>query len=145
MIDIEKVWSSDKKLKIATGLNVSEAESIFQDFELELNKVRRKKNPNSTVGRKPKLTSKEIFLMLLIFIRQYPTFEFLSLIFEIDAANIKRWIDDSYMALGEVLVKKNFALLLQIDNQRLSESNLSNSEKFILMELNNLYEDQKTT
>lgn len=143
MFDIDKIWSSDKKLKIATGLNIDEAESIFQDFELELNKIRRKKNPNSIVGRKSKLNSKEIFLMLLIFIRQYPTFDFLSLMFEIDTANVKRWVDDSYKALGEVLVKKNFAHLLRINPPKLSLSSLNSSEKFILMELNSLYEDQK--
>lgn len=145
MFDMDGIWSSDKKLKIATGLNIKEATFIFEDFNEEFKKIRRPNNNNSKVGRPSKLNSKEIFLMLMIFVRHYPTYEFLSLIFNIDVSNVKRWIEDSHEALGNVLVKKNFARLIRVNQKKLQESDLNNSEKFILMELNNLSEGQKTT
>lgn len=143
MFDIKDIWSSDSKMKIATGLDISECNIIFENFEQELKKVRHKNNPKSTVGRPAKLTIKEIFLMLMIFIRHYPTYELLSVIFDIDTSNVKRWIDDSHMVLGNILVKKNFAHLISLNQERLSKSALKKSEKFILMELNNLLGGQK--
>lgn len=144
MFEIDGVWSSDKKLKIMTGLTLKEADLVFEDFNEELKKIRRPENPNSKIGRPPKLNSREIFLMVMIFIRHYPTYEFLSVIFNIDVSNVKRWIEDSYKALGTVLVKKNFAHLIVLNQKKLQESDLNNSEKSILMELNNLSEGQKT-
>ena len=137
MLDLNGIWSSDKKFKISTGLTIEEASHILEDFEQNLKEDRRK-DENSKVGRPAKLESKDIFLMLLIFIRHYPTFEFLSVIFDIDVSNVKRWIEASYKVLGGVLVKKSFAHLIVLNHQRLQESALNNSEKRILMELNNL-------
>ena len=137
MIDVNEIWSSDKKLKIATGLSIQETYLIFEDFEQEL------ENRNSVVGRPAKLNSKEIFLMLMIFIRHYNTYELMSLMFNIHTSSVKRWIDDSHLALGNVLKKKGFARLLLINQRKLSRNTLNNSEKSILMTLNNLLEDQK--
>lgn len=142
MFDLNGIWSSNKKFKISTGLSLEDASHIFKDFELLLNE-KRKKNSNKNIGRPAKLSVKDIFLMLLIFIRHYPTFEFLSVIFDLDVSNVKRWIDDSHDVLGDVLVKKNFAHLIALNHQRLQETDLGNSEKHILMELNNLFEGHK--
>lgn len=144
MFETNKIWASDEKLKITTGLNIKEANLVFEAFENELQKIRRPKSKNSNVGRPSKLNPKEIFLMLMIFIRHYQTYELLSVTFDIDASNVKRWIDDAHMALGEVLVKKNFHHLLLVDHEKLSKSALKNWEKSILMDLNSLLEDQKT-
>ncbi len=144
MFEIDKIWTSDEKLKITTGLNIQEANLVFEDFALELKKLRRSKSKGSNVGRPSKLTPKEIFIMLMIFIRHYQTYELLSVTFDIDASNVKRWIDDAHMALGEVLVKKNFHHLLLVDHEKLSQSALKSWEKSILMDLNNLFEGQKT-
>ena len=144
MIDVNEIWSSDKKLKTVTGLSIQEANFIFVDFEQELRKIRRPENSSSVVGRPAKLNSKEIFLMLMIFIRHYNTYEFIALMFGIHTSNVKRWIDDSHLALGNILKKKGFARLLLINQKKLLKSILNNSEKSILMALNNLLEDQKT-
>ncbi len=143
MFDIDGIWTSDKKLKIMTGLNIKESGLIFKDFSEELIKIRRSEKTYLGVGRPSKLDSREIFLMVLIFIRHYPTYEFLSVIFNIDVSNVKRWIESSYMALGNVLIKKNFAHLIVMDQKKLQESDLNNSERSILTELNNLSEDPK--
>lgn len=144
MFNVEEIWNCNQKMIDTTGLRVEEVDLVFNDFKVELKKIRRKKNPNSSVGRPSKLSEKEIFIMLMIFIRQYTTYKFLSVLFSIDASNVKRWIDDSHLALGEVLIKKNFAHLLLIDHERFSKSALESWEKSILMDLNNLSEDQKT-
>lgn len=144
MFNVEEIWNCNEKMINTTGLKIEEANLVFDDFKAELKKIRRPKKPNSTVGRPSKLNDKEIFIMLMIFIRQYSTYKFLSVLFSIDASNVKRWIDDAHLALGEVLVKKNFAHLLLIDHERFSKSALEDWEKSILMDLNNLFEDQKT-
>lgn len=143
MFDIKDIWSSDSKMKIATGLDINECNIVFENFEQELKKIRHQNNANSKAGRPAKLAPEEIFLMLMIFIRHYPTFELLSVIFNIDVSNVKRWIDDSHLVLGDILVKKNFAHLISLNQARLSKSALKKSEKFILMELNNLSGGQK--
>lgn len=143
MFDIKDIWSSENKMKISTGLDINECNIIFENFEQELIKIRHQKKQKSSVGRPAKLTTKEIFLMLMIFIRHYPTYDLLSVIFDIDTSNVKRWIDDSHMVLGDILVKKNFAHLILLNQERLSKSALGKSEKFILMELNNLLDGQK--
>ncbi len=142
MFNVQEIWVSKKKFKIATGLTTQEADIIFKDFEEKLVNLKRV-NSESKVGRPPKLSTKEIFLMLMMFIRHYPTYEFLSVVFDIDVANVKRWIEASYASLGDVLVKKNFANLIVLKKEMLQKSRLGNSEKFILMELNNLLGDQR--
>ena len=83
----------------------------MEDFETELKKIRRKKH-DSKVGRPAKLDPKTIFLMTMVFIRHYNTYEFMGLIFGVDVSTVKRWVDDASLALGELLVKKNFAHLI---------------------------------
>lgn len=144
MFDIEGIWESEKKLKMATGLGKIEIEEIYQDFEKELQNIRQKKLGKVNLGRPSKLSTRNIFLMLMIFIRHYLTFDFLSLLFGIDTSNVKRSIDSSFMALGRILVKKNFHHLISLNQKKFSESDLKKSEKFILMELNNLSEDHLT-
>ena len=143
MFDVEEIWNCNEKMIKTTGLKIEESDLVFDDFKTELKKIRRPKNPNSTVGRPSKLSDKEIFIMLMIFIRHYNTYELLSVLFSIDASNVKRWIDDAHLALGKVLVKKNFAHLLLINHEMLSKSALESWEKSILMDLNSLSEDQK--
>ena len=140
-INKDEIWTSNQKFKIATGLEIKEAELLLEDFADLLYKRR---HPKSNAGRPSKLELKDIFLMLLVFIRQYVTLEFLGLVFDLNASNVKRWIDDSYEVLGEILVKKNFAHLIVLDHERIHNSALNDSEKFILMELNKISEGQKT-
>ena len=144
MFDLEGIWESDKKLKMATGLGKIEVEEIFNDFKNELSAVHNLRDNPNKLGRVSKLKSTEVFLMLMIFLRHYTTFELLSLMFSLDTSNVKRWIDSSFETLGKVLIKKNFAHLMCLDQERILESDLKSSEKFILMELNKMYEGQLT-
>lgn len=138
MFDISNIWSSEKKFKIVTGLSIKEANFIFNDFETQLKEDKNLKGTQNKKGRPSKLDSKEVFLLLLIFIRHYLTFELLSVIFNINVSNVKRWIDHSHGVLGNVLVKKNFSQLISLNQKKMQQSALNNSEKSILMELNNL-------
>ena len=143
MFDLNGVWESDKKLKIATGLGQEEAKEILEDFKKAMSEKHNLRDMPNKFGRVSNLDSREIFLMLMIFLRHYPTFEFLSLLFSIDTSNVKRWIDSSFETLGEILVKKNCHHLMCLDQKRISESDLNSSEKFILTELNKIYEDHR--
>lgn len=138
MFDLDGIWESDKKLKIATGIGKSEVLAIFEDFKNELGAKHNLKDMVSKPGRTSKLKSAELFLMLMIFLRHYTTFELLSLLFGLDTSNVKRWIDSSFETLGNVLVKKNFAHLIALNQEKFSKSDLGNLEKSILMELNKI-------
>ena len=106
MFNLEGIWESDKKLKMATGLGKVEIEEVFHDFKEQLSTTHNLRDNPNKFGRVSKLKSTEIFLMLMIFLRHYTTFELLSLMFSLDTSNVKRWIDSSFEALGEILVKK---------------------------------------
>lgn len=144
-MDIKNIWTNEKKIKIATGLTLKEASELIADFEVELNAKRFSKegNSNNNNGRPRKLDIKGIFLMLMFFNRHYLTIELLALMFDLDASNIKRWIDDSQNALKIVLVKKNFFHLIDPNKRKKSRKPLSSKGKSILMALNNLSEDRK--
>ena len=62
--------------------------------------------------------------MLMIFIRHYPTYEFLSVIFNIDVSNVKRWIEASHKALGNVLVKKKLCPLDSTESKEVARERL---------------------
>jgi len=144
-MDIKNIWTHEKKIKIATGLTLKEASELIDDFEVELNAIRLNKNGNSNNndGRPRKLDTRGLFLMLMLFHRHYPTIELLALMFELDASNVKRWIDDSQTALTIVLAKKNFSHLIAPNKKKKSRKPLSRTGKSILMALNNLSEDHK--
>lgn len=143
-IDLSGVWENEKKMRIASGLTINEAKIIFEEFTRELKKVRRK-DSSSKVGRPSKLSDEDIFLMLMIFLRRYLPFDFLGLMFDVSASNVKRWVDDGLDVLAQILVKKNFRHLVVVNQKRLFEANLEELERSTLMDLSSLYADQKTT
>lgn len=116
MFDKDKIWHSEKSFKTVTGLELVEAKLLLEDFEEILYRKRHKK---SNAGRPSKLRPKDIFLMTLAYIRQYSTLEFLGVIFDLNVSNVKRWIDDSYDVLEEVLSKKNFSHLTPLIHKRI--------------------------
>ena len=120
MFDKDKIWLSEKSFKSMTGLKIAEAEMLSKDFEELLYKKRHKK---SKAGRPSKLRPKDILLMTLVFIRQYDTLEFLGAIFSLHFSNVKRWIDDSYEVLEEILSKKNFSLLAPLIQEKKLKKN----------------------
>jgi len=143
LFDLSHVWENEKEMLVVTGLTLQEAEYVLRDFFDEIKNVRRK-DPKSKVGRPAKLSEKQIFLMLMIFMRHYATLKFIGVMFGVDASTVKRWVDDGLEALAKILVKKNFRHLVVVSLEDLYDTNLTDSEKSTLMELNSLLEDPKT-
>jgi Helix-turn-helix of DDE superfamily endonuclease len=105
IMDIEeRIWTNEKRLVSATGLNKKEAEEIFNDFDerIALNKI----------GRPKKLSNKSLFIMLMMHLRNYQTLEVLGSIFGLHKSNVKRWIDRLVMVLEDILRKKKFYHLI---------------------------------
>lgn len=147
LMNIEKIWGHKKQLKAVTGLTHSEARELIKDFEEELKNTNSKpkiSNPNDA-GRNRKLQSRELFVMVLMFYRHYQTIDFVAAMFDLSPSNVKRWIDDSEKALRAVLAKKNFSHLIAQNRKEKSRKPLNNTEKSILMALNNLSEGRVTT
>ena len=143
LFDLSHVWENQEEMLVVTGLTLKEAEYVLSDFSEEIKKVRRK-DPGSKVGRPSKLSDRQIFLMLMIFMRQYATLKFIGVMFGVNASTVKRWADDGLEAMAKSLVKKNFAHLIVVTPEALCETNLTDSEKSMLMALSSLLEDQKT-
>jgi len=143
LCDLSHVWNNEKEMLVVSGLTLKEAEYVLSDFSDEVKRIRRK-DPNSKVGRPPKLSEKKIFLMLMLFMRHYQTLTLLGVMFGVDASTVKRWVDDGLEAMVKILVKKNFRHLIVVTPEALSETNLTDSEKSTLMALSSLLEGQKT-
>lgn len=136
-MNIEKTWGDEQLLLSVTGLTKTEAVEVLNDFQQEFLSATR-------LGRPPKLDTKSIFMMVLIFYRQYPTLEFLSFIFDIDKSNVKRWIDAAGAMIKDILVKKNLSHILQPIPEVLQRGPSNEVEKFISMALNSPYVDHET-
>ena len=98
-MDFDGIWIKTEKMRIATGLDLLEAEELFSVFERHL-----QINPNGQ-GRPAKLNAKQIFLMTLVYYRHNLTFEFLSLVFKIDDAAVHRWIEKAEKSLEDSLIE----------------------------------------
>ena len=122
-MNVAEIWSSDEKMKIATGLNLTDASELASDFSNDLGL--------SSQGRPSKHDERGIFLMVMLYYRHYPTLELLGLMFEVDCSNVKRWVDRGETSLKAVLAKKNFSHLLPPKQGRKLPRPLSSNEKFI--------------
>ena len=107
LFDLSHVWENEEEMLVVAGLTLQEAQYVLGDFSEEIKKIRRK-DPKSKVGRPPKLSEKQIFLMLMIFMRQYVTLKFITVMFGVDASTVKRWVDDGLEAMAKILIKKTF-------------------------------------
>ena len=143
LFDLSHVWENEEEMIVVTGLTLKEAEYVLKDFSEEVKKTRRK-DASSKVGRPSKLSEKQIFLMLMIFMRHYQTLKFIGVMFGVNASTVKRWVDDGLEAMANILVKKNFRHLIVVTPEALYETNLTDSEKSTLMELSSLLEGPKT-
>jgi hypothetical protein len=132
-MNIENIWQTEKKIKIATGMSISEAEELVKDFENEIQVEK-----CNSGGRPPKLSSKDIFLMFMLFYRHYVTYDLLGLLFEIDTSTAKRVVSEAEVAIRSCLAKKNFSHLIAPDQVKKLRPPLSSIGKSISMALNNL-------
>ena len=127
MFDVESIWESEKKMIKATGLNLTEAIELSNDFTSRLKETQ----PSGNRGRPRKTDEKTHFLILMMYYRHYPTYDLMGLIFSIDPATIKRHTDDGEIILRDILSKKNFShLLLTRTEMKLRES-LRQEKSFI--------------
>ena len=76
--------------------------------------------------------------MLMMFYRHYISMEALGALFNLNDSNVKRWSNDAQGMLKKVLKKKNYSHLIVPDHKRKSRKPLNDTEKSILMGLNNL-------
>jgi len=141
-MDLNRIWANENQLKALTGLTKIEADDLLIAFRDEI-KLRnsQKRGPG---GRPPKLDTKGIFIMLMMLYRHYISIEALGAIFNLNASNVKRWLDDAQGILKEILKKKNFSHLIVPKDQRKLRKPLNSTEKSILMGLNNLFAGQVT-
>ena len=144
-MNIENTWNDPSQLLSVTGLTKAEADELLQDFSDEIQKsTSNRKNVNSErEGRPAKLDNRALFLMLMIYFRHYPTLDIMSFMFEISTSNVKRWLDRCEETIRTVLAKKNFFHLIAQDQEKISRKPLSETGKYILTELSNLYGDRR--
>jgi Helix-turn-helix of DDE superfamily endonuclease len=111
-MDVARIWVSEKQLHALTGVTKSCAYDILKDFEEGLKEIGYLKEKG--VGRRQRLDSKGILLMLLMYYKHYDSLESLGALFNLNVSNVKRWIDISEKILKQVLFKKK---LFQLTHQ----------------------------
>ena len=141
-MDVYRIWHNENQLHALTGLTKKEAEDIFTSFKEEFEA--RESGFKGPGGRPKKLETKSIFVMLMMFYRHYISMEALGALFDLNDSNVKRWSDDAQGMLKKVLKKKNYSHLIVPDHKRKSRKPLNDTEKSILMGLNNLFAGRAT-
>ena len=141
-MDVDRIWNHENQLHALIGLTKVEAEDIFKSFKEEFEaRERQFKGP----GERPKrLDTRGIFVMLLMYYRHYISMEALGALFNLNDSNVKRWSDDAQRMLKEVLKKKNYSHLIVPDHKKKSRKSLNDTEKSILMGVNNLFAGRPT-
>ncbi len=128
---IADIWSNEKKLKSATGLNKDEAEELLSDFQIEIARIESKKRKNG--GRPNKFPPLNYFLMMMFQLRHHVTFEVLGFMFELDPSNAKRRYESTETVVRGILGKKK-ALPLntsKTDKPSIKSTLESNRETYI--------------
>ena len=139
-MNVTKIWEDKKQLKVVTGLTLDEANEIIHDFSSAIGEIDlRYETPE---GRPRKLTHRELFILVMMFFRHYPTYDLLAVLFELNSSNVKRWVDRCSEALQEVLAKKNFSHLLARQTTPKSAPSSTIERKSILTALSNLSADR---
>lgn len=139
-MNVAKIWEDEKQLRVVTGLTLEEAAEIIDDFSLAIGDI--DLHYASAEGRPRKLSHRELFVLVMMFFRHYPTYELLAVLFELNASNVKRWVDRSSTALRGVLAKKNFSHLLVRQTALKSQPSSTLGKKSTLMVPNNLSADR---
>ena len=132
-MELAKVWSNDKSIKASTGLSLSEAQELLQNFSQE--REAQRAIPAGPGGRPVCLDDRAIFTLTLIHYRHYLGFEMLGLMFNISSSSAKRLFDESDDLLRLVLKKKGFSHLIAPNRPRRSVESLSSSARSISMVL----------
>lgn len=139
-MDIVRIWNNESQLKALTGLSKLEMSEIMADFEEGL--ISRSNGARGSGGRPPKLDSKGIVLMLMMFYRHYLTLEAIAALFDLDDSNVKRWLDTSEEILYGVLEKKSLLHLIARSKGKKPENHFRGRARSISMALNSRSEGQ---
>ena len=130
-MDLNSIWSDEKKVKALTGLKEEEILDIASLFFDEI-----ERNQDSK-GRPRKLSDENLLLLLLTEYKHNLTFELLSVMFEIDLSNTKRWIDRLDKVLQDVLKKKNYLQLIPTTPRKKQKDDYSIKDLYALMAKSN--------
>lgn len=130
-MDLNSIWNDEKKVKALTGLKKEELLEIADFFFDEI-----ERNQDSK-GRPRKLSDENLLLLLLTDYKHNLTFDLLSVMFEIDLSNTKRWIDRLDKVLQNVLKKKNYHLLIPTTPRKKQKDDYSIKNLYALMAKSN--------
>ena len=130
-MDLNSIWSDEKKVKALTGLKKEELLDIADLFfdQIERHQVSK--------GRPRKLSNENLLLLLLTQYKHNLTFELLGVMFEINLSNTKRWIDRLDKVLQNVLKKKNYLHLIPATPRKKQKEDYSIKDLYALMVKNN--------
>ncbi len=87
-MDVARIWVSEKQFHALTGLTKSNAYDLLADFEEGLKEIGFLKEEGA--GRRQRLDSKGLLLMLLMYYKHYDSLESLGALFNLNASNVKR-------------------------------------------------------
>jgi hypothetical protein len=118
-MDLNSIWSDEKKVKALTGLKKEELLDIASLFFDEI-----ERNQDSK-GRPRKLSDENLLLLLLTEYKHNLTFELLSVMFEIDKV------------LQDVLKKKNYLQLIPTTPRKKQKDDYSIKDLYALMAKSN--------
>lgn len=96
MLTHEKLQQKPATFRAMTGFTVAEFETLFLEshntfiFLASCHRKARAPQRRAGAGRPPKLTPRNQLLLLLIWLRLYPTYEALGVLFDLDKSNICR-------------------------------------------------------
>lgn len=123
MINVDRVWSRPRHFNELTGLTLQQGEKlleVFSDVRQEFDRLKRTDEMGCMTkkGGKTKFDSNGLLFLILYYLRHYPKYSTLELIFEMDKKNLCKWIDDLKRLLRESLDRWS---LLPLDDIRYSD------------------------
>lgn len=103
MLNYEYIITSERRFKALTGINLAEFKAILPKFESEFLLIKYNKPRMRAVGggAKPKHFDKlsKVLFLTLFYIRVYPTYDVMEVIFDLDKSNIHNWLKLGMKAL----------------------------------------------
>jgi hypothetical protein len=110
VIDVEKIWSRPRQFNDLTGLTLKQGNILLATFGQELDRLADEKRTDqmghkTTGGCKMKYGHSGLLFMILFYMRHYPKYSILELVFDMDKKNISQWIKHLKVVLTVVLDK----------------------------------------
>ena len=111
MLNIERILKQERLVRAMTGLNLKAFKAMETSFEeayrQSLNKPEKERKRRQGGGRKATLrTTKDKMLYILMYIKCYPTFDLMGVLFNFDRSCAHDWVHRLLPVLEAVLGKK---------------------------------------